>query len=267
MKIVPQTILAAGLAAILATPAAAGEDVVLFAAGSLKAALSDVATAYARQGGAAVKATWGPSGLLKQRLEGGEPADLFTSANMEHPKSLEDKGLAEPVQRFARNKLCVLAQPNMTVTAETLLERLLDPAVRVGTSTPKADPAGDYAWQMFERAEKLRPGSLAILDAKALKLAGGPDSPKPPADRTIYGVLMEQGKSDVFVTYCTNAVLAVREVPSLKVVQVPPELSVAADYGLTVLKGKANGPAADFARFILAPTGQAILERHGFSGS
>ena len=78
-------------------------------------------------------------------------------------------GWGGPVALFARNRLCALAQPDVEVSPATLLEVLLDPAVRLGTSTPKADPSGDYAWQVFEKAEALRPGSFATLDAKALQ--------------------------------------------------------------------------------------------------
>jgi ABC-type molybdate transport system substrate-binding protein len=48
---------------------------------------------------------------------------------------------------------------------ENFLAKLLDPAIKIGTSTPKADPAGDYTWAMFRLAEKIKPGSYAILDA------------------------------------------------------------------------------------------------------
>ena len=58
-----------------------------------------------------------------------------------------------------------------------MLEKLLDPAVRLATSTPRADPAGDYTWAVFARAEPLHPGAQGILEAKALKLVGGPNTP------------------------------------------------------------------------------------------
>ena len=35
-----------------------------------------------------------------------------------------------------------------------MLAVLLDPQWKLGTSTPKADPSGDYAWEVFRRAEK-----------------------------------------------------------------------------------------------------------------
>jgi ABC-type molybdate transport system substrate-binding protein len=173
-------------------------------------------------------------------------------------------GWGGPVALFARNRLCALAQPDLKVGPATLLEVFLDPDVRLGTSTPKADPSGDYAWQLFEQAEALRPGSFAALDAKALKLTGGPDSAKAPDRRNTYGWVMEEGRADLFLTYCTNAVLAGREVPGLQVVSLPEELSVGADYGLIVRDG-ASGEAWRLALFILAPPGQSILADYGFT--
>ncbi len=61
---------------------------------------------------------------------------------------------------------------------DQLLELMLDPAVKLGTSTPKADPSGDYAWALFRKADALRPGAYAALDAKALKLTGSPEAPR-----------------------------------------------------------------------------------------
>jgi molybdate transport system substrate-binding protein len=98
---------------------------------------------------------------------------------MEHPQALAEAGKAGPMVLFARNRLCALARPELAVTADTLLDRMLDPDVTLGTSTPRADPAGDYAWDVFRRAEALRPGSQARLEAKARQLVGGPGSPHP----------------------------------------------------------------------------------------
>jgi hypothetical protein len=89
-----------------------------------------------------------------------------------------------------------------------LLETLMSEKVRVGTSTPKADPAGDYALELFGKAEKVKPGSQAALSGKALQLTGGKDSAKPPEGRNPYGWVMAEKKADVFLTYCTNALLA-----------------------------------------------------------
>jgi len=152
------------------------------------------------------------------------------------------------------------------VTSATLLDRMLDPAVKLGTSTPKADPSGDYAWELFEKAERVRPGAAKALSAKALQLTGGPSSPPPPKDRSIYGLLVSDGRADLFLTYCTNALQAKAEAPALQIVSVPEELAVGADYGLTVIAG-ARPEAERFAQFVLSEPGQAILVRHGFAAA
>ncbi len=71
--------------------------------------------------------------------------------------------------------------------------------------------SGDYAFESFDRAEKVKPGAADVLKKKALLLTGGPDSPPPPKDRSVYGVVVAEGKADIFLTYCTNAVVAERE--------------------------------------------------------
>jgi ABC-type molybdate transport system substrate-binding protein len=177
---------------------------------------------------------------------------------------LASAGKAAPVVLFARNRMCALARPEAQATSANLLERMLDPKVKLGTSTPKADPSGDYAWAIFAKAEALKPGSFAALDAKALKLTGGPNSPPPPPGRSAYGKFMEDGAADLFLTYCTNAVLAQAEVKAVQIVALPDALAVGADYGLTIVNG-ARPEAVRLAMYILSPPGQAILARHGFA--
>jgi len=245
---------------------AQAEGPTLFAAGSLKAALGDVAKAYSAAYSTGVDTRFGPSGLLRQAIEEGERPEVFASANMAHPERLQAAGWGSPVALFARNQLCGLAQPGLDVTGASLLDVLLDPEVRVGTSTPKADPSGDYAWQLFERAEALRSGAFATLDAKALKLTGGADSASPPAGRNPYAWVMDESRADIFLTYCTNAVLAQREIPALQIAKIPPELAVGADYGVIVRDG-AGIDGWRLAMFILSPQGQNILAGYGFEAA
>lgn len=254
-----------GLAMAVAAVAQPVEIKVL-AAGSLRVALTEVAQAFEAQRPVRRLALgFGASGLLKDRLIAGERADVFASANMEHPHALAAAGRAAAPQAFASNRLCALGSPHFDATPETLVARLLDPAVRVGTSTPKADPAGDYTWTMFERIEQSgRAGAFRTLSEKALQLTGGPNSPPPPPERNVYGALMATGAADVFITYCTNAVIAQREEPSLRRIEVPAAVNVSASYGVTVLNG-APEEARAFVQFLLSAAGQGVLARHGFS--
>jgi molybdate transport system substrate-binding protein len=143
---------------------------------------------------------------------------------------------------------------------------MLDAKIRVGTSTPKADPSGDYAWQLFDRADRVKAGSFTILSTKALQLTGGPDSAKAPKGHNQYGWVMGERKADVFLTYCTNAVLAQKEVPALQIVKIPEEISVGADYGL-LINTKAAPEAWRFGMYILSPEGQEILRKYGFEAT
>jgi molybdenum ABC transporter molybdate-binding protein len=256
--------LACVVLALAMTGPAAAETVTLYAAGSLKAALTDVANAYAAKSGHKIEGKYGPSSLLKNELAGGAKADIFASANMEHPQALHDAKKSGPVKLFTRNRLCALVKPGLAVTSATLLERMLAPDVKLGTSTPKADPSGDYAFESFKKAEAVKPGVQAALEKKALLLTGAKDSAAPPAGRVVYGWHVAEGRADIFLTYCTNALAAQKQNPGQQSVALPDSLAVGADYGMAVMNG-ASTAAQGFADFILAADGQKILAGHGFA--
>ena len=141
---------------------------------------------------------------------------------------------------------------------------MLDPEVRLGTSTPKADPSGDYAWQLFEQADALRPGSFATLDAKALQAdrrAGFGQGARRPQHLWL-GDGAGPGGPVPHLLHQRRAGAA--EVPELQIVSLPEELAVGADYGLIVRKD-APDAAWRLALFILAPEGQSILADYGFT--
>lgn len=257
-------LLVAALLGLMAQAASAQETVLLHSAGSLKAALTELAVVFEAQTKIAVKPAFGASGLLRERIQKGEAAEIFTSADLGNPQALAREGLAGSVVLFARNELCAFARPEVAVTSDTLLERMLDPKVKLGTSTPKADPSGDYAFAVFARAEAVKPGAKAALEAKALQLTGGPGSVPAPGGVNVYGHKLASGEADLFLAYCTNAQPLAQEQPGIKLVRLPPALAVGADYGLTVLN-KASPNGYRLAMFILSRTGQEILAKHGFA--
>ncbi len=235
----------------------------LRAAGSLKAAMTEIIRQYQAETQQAVVAQYSSSGILRERIEAGEKVDIFASANMQHPQALVDEQRGTEVVMFARNQLCALAQPNLPLTTGNFLDVLLDPETKLGISTPKFDPAGDYALTVFEKAEALQPQAQSILTKKALKLTGSPNSAKAPIGRNLYAWVMENQRADVFLTYCTNAKLAQQEIPELQIVALPAELAIGGKFGLVVLKD-ANPHAAALANYILSDKAQAILADYGF---
>lgn len=71
-------------------------------------------------------------------------------------------------------------------------------------------------------------------------------------------------QADVFLTYYTGAIASQKIDPSLQVVGLPDYLSVAAPFGLTVLKN-ADPNAEKLADYILSEKGQQILHKYGFT--
>lgn len=264
----PSLLLLAALAvlpAVAATPPSA-PPLTVYAAGSLTGALADIAARYTAATGEPVRIVNGPAGLLRERIEKGEPADVYISANMAHPEKLAAEGKATSPVVFARNALCVQTLPEAGIDSANLLDRLLAPGIRIGTSTPGADPGGDYAWQFFARADTVHPGARANLEAKAKKLVGGPVAPVIPGNVGAAKYFLQHHDVDVFFGYCSSH--DATPDPDLRKVEVPANLSLPVDYGMSVVlrDGDPSRRAAAF-RFVLyamSPVAQERLPAYGF---
>ena len=200
--------------------------------------------------------------MYAQKIEHGDRVDLLASADMEQPRTLARSRPGTFGVMFTRNRLCALGRASFGLTSDNMLDRLLDPSVRLATSTPGADPGGDYAWAVFARAEAGHPGAQAILQEKAMKLVGGPNStPLVPGRGAVQGVFLGD-KADVMLGYCSSSEPVMREIPGLANTPLPPSLTVGPAYGLIVLSDQPL--AARFALFVLSEQGQTILRQHGF---
>ena len=250
------------LSVVLPLQSVQAEPLHVYAAGSLTAAFTDMVKAYPAAEGDLAAPVFGPSGVLRERIERGDHVDVFASADMQQPRALAQSHSGAPVVMFTRNRLCALGRASLGLTSENLLERLLDPSVRLATSTPSADPGGDYAWAVFARSEAVHPGAQAILQQKAMKLVGGPNStPSVPGRGAVQGIFLVD-RADVMLGYCSSSGPVMREIGGLTNITLPPSLTVGPAYGLIVLT---NHPlAARFALFVLSEPGQTILRQHGF---
>lgn len=240
--------------------AAAAQAPVLLAAGSLRQAFGDILAAWRAAGGQHVEVEYGPSGKLRQEIEGGRGVDLFASAASAHTEALAESGHLGASRVFAHNDLCVVSTPQAGLRADTLLDALRAPALRLATSTPVSDPMGDTTWQFFRNADRQQPGLYAVLDAKALKLSGaaGVD----PNGGSPYIAAFEQDRADAYIMYRTNAVLVTQALPQLAVLRIPDSLNVGSRYGIAARPGSKDGER--LLRFVLGTPGQAILHKHGF---
>jgi ABC-type molybdate transport system substrate-binding protein len=253
--------LAAALVVGAASRAAADDALVLYGAGSLREAMTEMASLFERAHGIAVRGEFGASGRMRERIEAGDKVDLFTSADIGHALKLVKDGRASVMAMFAQNALCLLA-PAQAGTAASPLDAMLKDGVRIGVSPAKIDPLGDYTVELFEVADGLRKGSGAALQARAVTIDSPPGTPPAKSGDYVLDALRD-GKIDLAIVYCSGRARFARLDPSLTISEFPSELSVGPQYGLAVLKD-AKPPALLLALTILSPEGQAVLAKAGF---
>jgi molybdate transport system substrate-binding protein len=237
------------------------QTIEVFAAGSLRGVVSDLTAEAAAALHADVKATFGGSGTMRERVENGEHPDMLLSADLGSPRKLEQAGRTRiPVVAFARNRMCVISRRETGITASSLIDRLLQPSLRVKTSTPVLDPSGDYAWSIFDRIDRLRPGTGARLKEKAGALMNATATPANPG-QSAAAALFASRQIDVSITYCSASASLEREMPELTSLPVPAALDPHPVYGIAVLSDK---PAAlKLALFLLSEKGQALIAKNG----
>jgi molybdate transport system substrate-binding protein len=249
------------LAFAAASPAAQPEAVQVFAAGSLRGVVTDLAAEGGPTLGVEVQPSFGGSGAMRERIEKGEAADLLMSADLGSPRKLESQGRTTvPIIAFARNRMCMVSRRSAGVTAANLIDRLLADGVRLKTSTPIADPSGDYAWSIFRKIEAVRPGAQAILERKAqasMNLVAKPATPTQSAAAALFA----SNAIDMSITYCSGTAALEKELPDLTSLLVPPELDPHPVYGVAVLSAKPQ--ALRLALFLLSEKGQAIIAKQG----
>jgi ABC-type molybdate transport system substrate-binding protein len=240
-----------------AEPAGQGVPVDIFAAGSLREVVGELAKAAAPLG-IEVKASFGGSGQMRQRIEKGESPDMLLSADLNSPRQLAASHRTSlPVIPFARNRMCILSRRAAGVTAGNLIEQLLKPGVRLKTSTPVADPAGDYAWAILDAIDRQRPGSGAILRQKAQASMPATASP----GKSGPAALFESGQIDMSITYCSGVRNLRQDAPGLDSLEVPVALDPHPVYGAAVLSTKPQ--ALQLMLYLLSEEGQVIIARAG----
>jgi molybdate transport system substrate-binding protein len=255
------------IVALLALSAPVRADTLkVMAAGSLRAAVTDLLHRFPLQSDTIDPPEFGASGLMRQKIESGAAVDVFASADMEQPRRLAAGHPERLVILFARNSLCALARSNLGLNQDNLLDRLLDPTVQIATSTPGSDPLGTYSWEVFARADAIKPGARATLEAKAKKLVGGGEKTPPlvPGKGAVEGIFLSN-QADVMLIYCSAVSAIQKEVPSLISMKLPSTVAVDPADGLIILNSKPV--ALRFVAFVMSEEGQATLQRHGLESA
>ena len=246
------------------------QAVTLYNAGALKSAFGEISHNFTEKYGIPVTQVSGPCGSLRERVEQefastGASADVYASGSIRNPQKLFDEGLSDPVIKFTETRLVALVRPGLSITSDNLLDKLLDPDIKLATSTPIKDSSGDYAEEIFQKADSVKPGSFQILEDKALRLVGGASTTvTPPTGVDTFKYILEDEKlADVALVYYTVGLASVAAASDLQIVELPDNLATKAPFSLTVLKG-ASPDGEKLAHYILSPEGERVLSKYGF---
>jgi molybdate transport system substrate-binding protein len=161
------------------------DDLLVFAAASLKNAMDDAVSAFEQGGGAKVNVSYGASSALAKQLEAGAPADMFISADLDWMDFAQQHALIQATTRknLLGNRLVMVAPADSTLKVDIApnfpLAKLLGDG-RLSMADPDSVPAGKYGkaaleklgvWSTVEgkvaRAENVRAALFFVARAEA----------------------------------------------------------------------------------------------------
>jgi molybdate transport system substrate-binding protein len=232
-----------------------GVELTVFAAASLRDALTEAASAYrARAPDVSINLAFDASSTLRTQLEQGAPADLFLSADLDNARRLAQAGLtmSQPIP-FASNSLAIVVPADQEGSIREPFD-LARPGLRV-VAAGRQVPISRYAERLLAN------------------LAAGPDAPAGFAqafeanivsrEDNVRAVLakIELGEGDAAIVYATDALGSDR----VRTIPIPDWAAVSVSYGAVVMAGSPERAAADeLLSWLRARDGQAVLARFGF---
>ena len=243
--------------ALLAGPMLAGcaggnAGLTVYAAPSLRDALTALQSAYAAEDPTPITLSLGGSNALRVQIEQGAPADLFLSADVDEARQLDAAGRVDgETVDFAHNHVVLvtpqdgsrvggwtdLAKPGVKLigaVAEVPIQRYADELVALLARRPEA-PAG-YAAAVARNVVS-REDNVATVLAR-----------------------IQLGEGDAAFVYASDALAG-----TVSTLPLPEDVNVAATYVGAAVKGGNAGAAHRFLDWLRGPDAQAILARYGFS--
>ncbi|HEY7608783.1 MAG TPA: molybdate ABC transporter substrate-binding protein [Alphaproteobacteria bacterium] len=241
------------LAAPLPARAQDKPPLLVFAAASLKNALDEIATAWTRGSGVAVRISYASSSALAKQIEQGAPADLFLSADRDWMDYIDAKKLVRAGTRhdLLGNSIVLIAPKdgataNVTIAPGFPLASLLGGG-RLAVAGTATVPAGKYAKAALEKLGVWAAVEQRLAEAENVRAALA---------------FVARGETPLGVVYATDAAAE----PSVKIVgRFPPDSHPAIVYPMAILAESKNPAAEGFRRHLAGPEAKAIFERHGFT--
>jgi molybdate transport system substrate-binding protein len=247
---------AALLASLLAkTPVslAASQEVVVFAAASLKDALDAINSDWQKATGKHATISYAASSTLAKQIEAAEPADIFISADLDWMDYVAERNLIVPSSRHSLlGNVLVLIAPadatagNVDIKQDFPLAKLLNGG-KLAMADPNSVPAGKYGKAALTK--------LGVWDSVSSSVA---------AAENVRAALLLVARSEApyGIVYKTDAAVE----PKVKIVgtfpadAVPPII-----YPIAQTASSKNPDAGAFISYLSGPDATKQFEHYGFT--
>jgi molybdate transport system substrate-binding protein len=232
---------------------AQSRDVLVFAAASMKTALDEINKAWSREsGGRKATISYAASSALAKQIEGGAPADLFASADLDWMDYVADKGLIRPETRvnLLGNRIVLIAPKDAATTVTIAPGFNLAAAVgqgRLAMANVDAVPAGKYGKAALEKLGAWDGVKDRVAQAENVRAAL---------------LLVSRGEAPLGIVYQTDAAAD----SNVKIVGTFPEdTHPPIVYPVAITKASAHADAPALLAFLRGPAARAAFERQGFT--
>jgi molybdate transport system substrate-binding protein len=241
-----------GWIGLAAADRAQAQELLVFAAASLKDALDAAIVEYTDGTGREIVASYASSSTLARQIEQGAPADVFISANPEWMDYLAGRGLIRAGSRadLLGNGLVLVAPKDSGVSVHIAPGFDLPGALaggRLAMGDPDHVPAGTYGKAALESLAVWRAIAPAVVRADNVRAALA---------------LVARGEAPLGIVYRSDAAA---DVDVRVVAAFPPDSHPPIIYPLAVIAESKHPAAAELALFLGSDAAAPIFERFGFS--
>lgn len=241
-------------AALLSTAAAArADDVLVFAAASLKPALDNLLDTPAAKAIGTIKPSYGASSQLAKQIEAGAPAAVFVSADKDWMDYVEARHLVEPGTRvdLLGNALVLVAHKDHKVRLSLRKPAGLLPVLRDGGHLAMAEP-GSVPAGKYGKAALTELGVWTDIEPHVVA-----------ADNVRAALnFVVRGEAPLGIVYRSDATSE----PSVRIVdEFPEETHEPIVYPLALIKGHVSEEAKKLHALLRSPQARETFERFGFS--
>ena len=233
--------------------AQAQNDMVVFAAASLKNALDEIAATWSKDTGKpAPKISYAASSALAKQIEQGAPADLFISADLDWMDYLAGKNLIKADTRFnlLGNKIVLIAPKDSKITTLAIKGADLAKALnggRLSMANVDSVPAGKYGKAALEKLGAWNDVKDHLAQAENVRAAL---------------LLVARGEAPLGIVYATDAAAE----PNVRIVAAFPEDShPPIIYPAALTKESKNADAKAFLDFLRSAKARTAFEKQGFT--